>query len=492
MLFNSFEFFAFYSTFLAVFFVAPKRIRPILILIASYVFYAGWRPSFLLLLILTTCVDYCTALVIDNAKRHWVRRTALITALTINLGILGTVKYLDFILTNLIGVSGFLGIELPPMAVNFVLPVGVSFYTFQSVGYTLDVYKRRFPAERNPLYYAIYVSFFPQLVAGPIERASHMLAQYKEQKPSSPHRITSGLWLVGWGLFKKMCIADLAAPFVKGVYANPSAFDGSYTLIATLLFTLQIYCDFSGYSDIAIGVARIMGFDLMVNFRQPYLATSLTTFWRRWHISLSTWFRDYLYLPLGGNRTSTLVWTRNILIVFAVSGIWHGANWTFLVWGLLHGTALITEELVSRRRTNRNNVLLSNSQLVAEYALPAKKPVRFILGLTYTLSFTIVGWVFFRANKISDALKILGSWTHLSLPNYGTFKILGLPSVELFMLAIHVIVLIIVDCLLAYSPQKLSASRRSSFISVGAAVVLFYDIFLFGAFGRTDFVYFQF
>ncbi len=351
MLFNSFEFAIFFASFLLLFFSAPKRARPVVTLVASYIFYAGWRPSFLLLLLLTTIVDYTTALVINSARNKALRRAALATALTINLGILFSVKYLDFILSNIVGAAGFFGVELPPLTLNVILPIGISFYTFQSVGYTLDVYNRVFPAERNLLYYALYVAFFPQLVAGPIERASHMIAQYKAQRATSADRIASGLWLIAWGLFKKMCIADVVAPFVNGIFQNPSSFNGSYTLLASALFALQIYCDFSGYSDIAIGIARIVGIDLMINFRQPYFAASLTDFWRRWHISLSTWFRDYLYIPLGGNRTSRPKWVRNTLLVFGVSGLWHGANWTFLFWGLWHGLAIVAEDLFRRIRS---------------------------------------------------------------------------------------------------------------------------------------------
>lgn len=272
MLFNSFQFAIFFFTFLALFFATPRAGRPVLLLIASYIFYAGWRPSFLILLLFTTLVDYGAARLIDSTENRTTRLVGLTASLVVNLGLLGTFKYLDFLLSSVVGTAGFFGVELPPVALNLILPVGISFYTFQSVGYIIDVYKRRFPAERSLLFYAIYVAFFPQLVAGPIERASHMIAQYKAQRPTSPERIATGFWLIGWGLFKKMCVADLVSPFVNGVYGDPAAFNGSFTLLATVFFAIQIYCDFSGYSDIAIGVARIMGFDLMINFRQPYFA----------------------------------------------------------------------------------------------------------------------------------------------------------------------------------------------------------------------------
>ncbi|SFK13624.1 MBOAT family O-acyltransferase [Methylocapsa palsarum] len=494
MLFNSFQFFVFFSTFLVLYFSTPRGARPVLLLIASYIFYAGWRPSFLILLLFTTFVDYFSALAIDTAKSAVVRRAALFTSLTINFGLLGTFKYLDFLLSNIVGAAGFFGVELPPLALNLILPVGISFYTFQSVGYTLDVYNRRFPAERNLLYYAVYVAFFPQLVAGPIERASHMIAQYKAQRPTSPERIATGLWLVGWGLFKKMCIADIAAPFVNGVFTNPTSFNGSYTFIAVFLFALQIYCDFSGYSDIAIGIARIMGIDLMINFRQPYFATSLTDFWRRWHISLSTWFRDYLYVPLGGNRTTRPAWVRNMLVVFGVSGLWHGANWTFLIWGLWHGTALVLEDVV--RRSRRLSPVAA-----AVGAAPAPLTATNVssaglagaaAGLVYTLAAVLIGWVFFRARSFHDAIYILKSWTHFGPVSYGTFKILGLSSVELLLLVSHIIVLVIVDGLIANRPGLLRSARAGWILPMFGALVLFYDIMLFGAFGSNDFIYFQF
>lgn len=497
MLFNSFEFAVFIATFLTLFFSAPRATRPILLLIASYVFYAGWRPSFLILLLLTTLVDYFSSLTIDTARRNSVRKAALVVALTINLGLLCTFKYLDFILSNIVGAAGFFGYNMPPLALNLILPIGISFYTFQSVGYTLDVYNRRFPAERNLLYYALYVAFFPQLVAGPIERASHMIAQYKAMRPTTPDRIASGLWLTGWGLFKKMCIADVASPFVNGIFATPTSFNGSYTLIASILFALQIYCDFSGYSDIAIGIARIMGIDLMINFRQPYFSTSLTDFWRRWHISLSTWFRDYLYIPLGGNRTARPLWVRNTLVVFGVSGLWHGANWTFLIWGLWHGGAIVIEDLVTRmRRPVPTPVALgaapSPTALTVTEVRSGTGVISATLGLAYTLVVVLVGWVFFRAHNFTDAFYILKSWTALAPLSYGTFKVAGLPSIEIVELCTNIVLLVIVDGLIATRSRILERFHDNRVLSTVSALVLFYDVIICGAFGSFDFIYFQF
>ena len=496
MLFNSFEFAVFIATFLTLFFAAPRVARPVLLLVASYIFYAGWRPSFLVFLLLTTLVDYLSALTIDTARRNFVRQAALIVALTINLGLLCSFKYLDFILSNFVGAAGFFGFTMSPLAFNFILPIGISFYTFQSVGYTLDVYNRRFPAERNLLYYALYVAFFPQLVAGPIERASHMIAQYKVMRSTTPDRIASGLWLVGWGLFKKICIADVASPFVNGIFATPTAFNGSYTLIASILFALQIYCDFSGYSDIAIGVARIMGIDLMINFRQPYFSTSLTEFWRRWHISLSTWFRDYLYIPLGGNRTTRPLWVRNTLVVFGVSGLWHGANWTFLIWGLWHGGAIVIEDLVTRMRPAPMPVALGaapvSTALTATEVRVGAGVIGKALGLVYTFAVVLIGWVFFRAHDFSDAFYILKSWTAPGPLSYGTFKVAGLPSIEIVELCANVVLLAAVDGLIASRSRILERVRNNRALSTVCALILFYDIIISGAFGAFDFIYFQF
>jgi D-alanyl-lipoteichoic acid acyltransferase DltB (MBOAT superfamily) len=491
MLFNSFEFFVFMAVFLPLYFSLPSRVVPFLILTASYVFYAGWRPSILVLLVFTTVVDYAGARIIDGTASIAVRRLALIASLTINLGLLATFKYLDFAIRSVAGAAGYFGIDLPDPVLNLVLPIGISFYTFQSVGYTLDVYYRRIPAEKNIITYAEYVAFFPQLVAGPIERAAHMLPQFRSPRRTNPERVVTGLWLIGYGLFKKMCIADLIAPVVNGIYADPVKFSASYTLIATILFAIQIYCDFSGYSDIAVGTARILGFDLLINFKQPYFSSSLTDFWRRWHIALSSWFRDFVYVPLGGNNVDLTTWVRNILIVFCLSGLWHGANWTFVLWGLIHGAGVATEGVIARLRMAR-----AMPQAVGAAPSPRTKTAEGIfklVGFLMTISTVMVAWVFFRASSIADAAHILSSWAALSFQpvEYGTFKVLGLASFEIMLAAIHILVLLTVDALIQYRPDVLAAGRASAWSTVAAGALL-YDIALFGVFGRTDFIYFQF
>jgi alginate O-acetyltransferase complex protein AlgI len=477
MLFNSFEFALFFVTFLGVFFAAPVRFQPYILLVASYVFYMSWRPSFAILLALTTVVDYTTALMMARARTETGRRAAMLTALTINLGILGTVKYLDFVITNVVGVAGLLGYALPHETLGLVLPLGISFYTFQSIGYTLDVYHRRVEAERDFLTYAQYVSFFPQLIAGPIERAAHMLPQFRTTHRLTYDNVTAGLFLVGYGLFKKMCIADAVAPAISGIYASPADYPGSYQLVAAVLFAIQIYCDFSGYSDVARGTARIMGFELMINFRQPYFATSLAEFWHRWHISLSTWFRDYLFIPLGGSRGSEGMVARNLIIVFVVSGIWHGAAWTFATWGALHGVCLVIERAVVRLA--RPETWLAAS-------------ARRLFGWIWMMTVVLVGWVFFRSSSITEAIEALRSMGHLGGVSYFTFKMLNLASVELMMVTISLVILFVVDFHLSFRPQRLEELGRLRWLSTGVGIALVYYIMLFGVFGHVEFIYFQF
>jgi alginate O-acetyltransferase complex protein AlgI len=479
MLFNSFEFFGFFIVFLLAFFAAPRRRQPVVLLGASYIFYMGWRPSFAILLAFTTLVDYTTALAMEQAHSARARRLAMGTALAINLGILGTVKYLDFLISNVVGLTGFFGYEMPAYALGLILPIGISFYTFQSVGYTLDVYNRRIGAEKNLITYAQYVSFFPQLVAGPIERGEHMLPQFRRHHVFRYDNLVGGGWLIGYGLFKKMCVADAISPFVAGVYANPAAYSGGYQAVAALLFAVQIYCDFSGYSDIARGVARIMDCELMINFRQPYFSASLTEFWRRWHISLSTWFRDYLYIPLGGGQRHGQAAARNILIVFVVSGVWHGAAWTFVIWGALHGAGLVIE------RWFRNTA-------VKRYLSDTLPYMAVVLGRTWTLLLVLAGWIFFRADSLTDAIGIFRHLCATGTFSYGAFNSLGLSAYQSGALAMSLCLLFLVDFQLVYHPERLKRLAGMRTASTLCGVALTYYVFLFGVFGRTEFIYFQF
>jgi D-alanyl-lipoteichoic acid acyltransferase DltB (MBOAT superfamily) len=445
----------------------------------------GWRPLFVFLLMFSTVVDFIGGLVIDSAKRQVIRRLALLTSVSINLGLLAFFKYYNFFASNAHSAASGFGYDIDFIYIDVILPVGISFYTFQSLSYTFDVYASKLPAERNFFRYALYVAFFPQLEAGPIERAARLVPQIQKDKFADPQRFADGLWLIGYGLFKKMCISDLIAPFVVGIYANPQQYNGSYLMLATALFAIQIYCDFSGYSDIAIGSAKMLGFDLMTNFRQPYFSRSLTEFWRRWHISLSTWFRDYVYFPLGGSRQSLALSLRNIMIVFLLSGIWHGAAWTFIIWGVAHGAILCIERvcgaLVGGLSSWRRFVSSTGGG--------------FLFGLTgflWTTAIVFIAWVFFRARTFDDAIWIISHMHNIGPVQYGTFKALNLPSFEILLSVAQILALLCIDYVIFAKPELLARLRNKRFVALGAAVLLFYNILLFGIFEKADFIYFQF
>lgn len=397
MQFNSVEFLIFFPVVLIAYFALPHRWRWGLLLAASYYFYMAWKAEYAILMLFSTAVNYGIALELEVSENKVIRKILLGVALFCTLGLLFVFKYLGFftLAVHNLFTHANIGYQVPYLAL--LLPVGISFYTFQSIGYTIDVYRGRHKAERHFGIFALYVAFFPQLVAGPIERATSLLPQFREEHPFDYERVTSGLRRMAWGFFKKMVIADKAAMIVDAIYRSPAEQSGLMLLFGTYLFAFQIYCDFSGYTDIAIGAARIMGFDLMENFRQPYLAQSLGDFWRRWHISLSSWFRDYLYIPLGGSRVSQHRHYLNLFIVFVVSGLWHGANWTFVIWGALHGAYLILELLLQR----------PYQRFVAMTRLDTMP--RLLTGLRTILVFHLVlfAWIFFRANTVTDAFYIV-------------------------------------------------------------------------------------
>ncbi|MCC6694639.1 MAG: MBOAT family protein [Candidatus Hydrogenedentes bacterium] len=394
MLFNSIEFVVFLPLVLVVCFSLPWRWQWVFLLAASYAFYMAWKPAYIILIIFSTAIDYWAGLALGATRDPRRRRLFLILSMSSNLGLLFTYKYLDFFLRSAGWVcdSAHLPIEIP--AINLLLPVGISFYSFQSMSYTIDVFMNRQPPERSFGRFALYVTFFPQLVAGPIERSSSLLPQLRQHFGFDAERMSSGLRLILWGLFKKMVIADRLAIVADRVYDDPHAYSGPVLVIATICFAFQIYCDFSGYSDIAVGAARTLNVDLMQNFNRPYIARSIPEFWSRWHISLSTWFRDYVYIPLGGNRVSRKRQALNILAVFGLSGLWHGANWTFVVWGLLHASYYLAHQWTTQPRLwlyevtglNREPRTLAALQIAATFAQ------------------VCVGWSFFRAASIEDAV----------------------------------------------------------------------------------------
>ena len=401
MVFNSVDFIYFFCVVFFVYFaLPPKTPRNLFLLVASYFFYMWWRPDYAILMFITTLVGYGTALGVDRSSKNGWRVFYLTSSLVVNLGILFVFKYYLFTRASLIFLREtfpFLpqGLDLPYLEV--LLPVGISFYTFQTLNYNIDVYWKRLHAEPNFIIFATYVAFFPNLVAGPIERSTHLLPQFHVKQDFQYDRIRQGILLMLWGFFKKVVIADRLAVYVNAVYNNPETQYGVPIWVATFFFAFQIYCDFSGYTDIARGTAKMLGFDIMENFRIPYIADSFHDFWKRWHISLTTWFRDYLYIPLGGSRVSKVRWLMNIFLVFLVSGLWHGANWTFVIWGALHGGLQIIEILTKGLR----NKFYELSLVKRAY------PFFHVFSVLFVFFIVNVCWLFFRANSLVDAMTLL-------------------------------------------------------------------------------------
>lgn len=396
MLFNSIQFAVFLPVvFMLYWFVFNKKLsqQNLLLLASSYFFYGCWDWRFLFLLIFSTLLDYYTGLRMFQSSNTATRKFWFWTSIIINLGFLGVFKYYNFFAESFAMSLSALGLKVHPWTISVVLPVGISFYTFHGLSYVIDVYNRRIEAERNFIDYAVFVSFFPLLVAGPIERATHLLPQIKKRRVFEYSKAVDGLRQILWGLFKKVVIADTCAEFVNIVFGNIEGYGGPATAIAAVLFAIQIYCDFSGYSDIAIGTAKLFGIDLLKNFAFPYFSRDIAEFWRRWHISLSSWFRDYLYIPLGGNKGSQWVKVRNVFIVFIVSGFWHGANWTFIFWGFLNAMYFLPLLLSGSNRSNLDTVAQGK-------LLPSLKEF-FQMVLTFFL--TVIAWVFFRSPDIGHA-----------------------------------------------------------------------------------------
>jgi alginate O-acetyltransferase complex protein AlgI len=480
VLFNSFQFLLFFVFVWVLVLVTRGTARRIIILIASYYFYMCWSTRYIWVIWGITLLDFAAGLQIEKAEKQSLRRFYLYLSLFCNIGLLVFFKYFNF-LTGSIGSGAHLfGIRYDPPLMSILLPVGLSFHTFQAMSYTIEVYRRKVPAEKNLLQYALYVAFFPQMVAGPIERPSELLPQFHREPRITLTGVQSGLVQAAWGLFKKIVIADNVADFVKLVYGTPRQYNGMAFMLATTLFALQIYCDFSGYTDMALGLARMMGYDLRINFRQPYFSRSVGEFWHRWHISLSTWFRDYVYIPLGGNRVRLPRYYFNVLITFAISGLWHGANWTFVVWGFLHGLYLIAAQIVGPYAARVSRVLHLDH-------LP-----RLVNAAKILVTFSVVtfAWIFFRANNLEDAWYIsrhLLSWHFDSrvLMSSG-FTRATAPFLLLFTMAMFVVEWWIAHP--AQTPKLWSSPAFRAF----AYNVCVYCIIFFGFFGHRDFIYFQF
>lgn len=478
MLFNSLEFLIFFPIVVVLYFSLPLKWRMGMLLAASYYFYMAWRFDFVALLLLSTAVDFYMGIRIGDAPTLAARRRALGFSLFCNLTILFSFKYMGFLNESVRAVVTALGGTYPAPYLDIMLPLGISFYTFQSLGYTIDVYRGAIEPVRNFFRFALYITFFPQLVAGPIERASSLLPQFDVKHEFSEERAASGFRLMLLGFFKKVLIADNLALFVDKVYTDPTSFGGPALLLATYLFAFQIYCDFSGYCDIAVGCARVLGFTLMQNFDRPYASTSVSEFWRRWHISLSTWFRDYVYMPLGGNRVALLRWQVNVLIVFLVSGLWHGANWTYVVWGGLHGMFLILERFWQMLR-HRLPALRHREGLAGS--------LQSVVGFLVTFNLVCLSWIFFRASSMTDAMYVL---THVT--DFSNTQLPPFPVSYWAVVAASITVLEIVHYFQSHPEAWLLAGPYPVWVRWTTYSCAAWAVLVYGQFSARNFIYFVF
>lgn len=465
MLFNSFGFLVFFPIVCILYFLISYKYRWIFLLVASYYFYMNWKPIYALLIFGSTLVTYTSSIFIYKYQNQISKkRIFLIVSLVLNFGVLFLYKYFNFINESVYELLDFLSIRWSVPNIDILLPVGISFYTFQAVGYTIDVYRGDLKPEKSLGIYALFVSFFPQLVAGPIERAESLLPQFRQKFDFDATRVAEGLKQMLWGYFMKVVVADRVSIYVDAVYNNADHHNGTTLLLATVLFAIQIYCDFGGYSNIAIGAAKVMGFTLMQNFKRPYFAKSVSEFWKRWHISLSTWFRDYFYIPLGGNRVSFTRHLLNLFLTFLVSGIWHGANWTFVIWGALHGFYLIAGVLKNRFLKIQSFSLLDN---------------------LLTLVLVIFAWIFFRANNVSDASLIVNK----IFTNQGR---LFIDQTTLAYALFGIIILFLKDLKDEYSLDFNFSTSKKATVRYFYYVTMVSIILLFGVFDGGQFIYFQF
>lgn len=494
MLFYSYQFLLFFPIVVLVYFLVPKKVRYIWLLITSYYFYMCWNAKYALLIVASTIATYLSGIAMDRIRRKYTDdikqqyycKMVLVVSCLVNLSILIFFKYFSWMLENINAAFG-MSITLP---FSIVLPIGISFYTFQALGYTIDVYRRDIKAEKNLLRYALFVSFFPQLLAGPIGRAKNLLGQLDCENDFDYDNVRSGLLLMLWGFFEKIVIADKAAILVDSVYNNYTEHHGSVIFVATILFAFQLYCDFGGYSHIAIGAAKVLNVNLMDNFRQPYFALNIKDFWSRWHISLSTWFRDYLYIPLGGNRCSKAKKYCNLMITFLVSGLWHGASWHYVVWGALHGIYQVAAECTYKLRRKMIGVLKVKTDCFS-YRLMQRM---------ITFVFVSLIWLFFRAETLTAAFlmckKIFFELNPTVLLGDAIYN-LGLNGLQLSCLVIAILVLIVVDCLhekgksISEFIKKQNLVFRWMVYYVAILIILMSVVQTFGQ-DAGAFIYFQF
>ncbi|MCL4128979.1 UNVERIFIED_CONTAM: hypothetical protein GTU68_046359 [Idotea baltica] len=469
MLFNSIQFIYFFPIVLLLYFLSPYKWRWLVLLICSYYFYMSWNVDYVFLILFTTIISYGAAIMIERSKTQKTKKIYLATSVVASLGVLFFYKYFNFIGSSLNDVFGSINSSLQVPYLKLLLPVGISFYTFQTLSYTIDVYRGEIATEKHFGIYALYVSFFPQLVAGPIERSTRLLPQFREKNNFKLDNIVKGLKWVIFGFFMKLVIADRLSLYVDSVYNNVYQHDGATFIVATFFFAFQIFGDFAGYSSIAIGVARIMGFDLMTNFKRPYFATSVTDFWRRWHISLSTWFRDYFYIPMGGNRVGVPRWYLNLFLTFLVSGLWHGANWTFVIWGALHGIYIVLE--------NYFKLQVNKDKKISIFSRVFRTLVVFIL--------VDFAWIFFRANNVTEAFHVVKSIFDFSGEIFYDFKVFFYAAIGLFILFIN-------DLIVENNPNSIiENSKLNNKVVIYFAILVCLILFI-GVFNGGQFIYFQF
>ncbi len=482
MLFNSIDFAIFLPiVFILYWFITNRslRLQNLLIVVASYVFYGWWDWRFLFLILISTIIDYSVGLGLKKEKKQTKRKVLLWTSVVVNIGFLGFFKYYNFFLDNFITAFSFFGMEIKASSLNIILPVGISFYTFQTLSYTIDVYKHKLEPTKDFVTFSAFVSFFPQLVAGPIERATNLLPQFYKKRTFDYSKAVDGTRQILWGLFKKVVIADNCGEFVNQIFGNSADLNGSTLVLGALFFAFQIYGDFSGYSDIAIGTARLFGFNLMRNFAFPYFSRDIAEFWRRWHISLSTWFRDYLYIPLGGSRGSLRVKVRNVFIIFIVSGFWHGAKWTFIAWGALNAIYFLPLLL---KKSNRKNLDI----VAEERVFPT---FRELLSISVTFSLTVFAWIFFRAENIGHAISYISEILSSSL--FEMPKFVGMKkALKLIILVIGVVLMEWTGREGQFAIQFIETKWKRPFRHVLYYAIVI-SIFWFGSRLQT-FIYFQF
>ncbi len=491
MLFNSFSYIVFFVVVTALYFVFPHKLRWIILLAASYIFYMAWKPELIVLIVFSTFSNYAISRKIYASEDAKKRKKLLVLSLVINFGLLFIFKYLVFLNETFIGIFDFGGGKWPIESFDIILPMGISFYTFQAASYTIDVYKGVIKPVKNYGKFSLFITFFPQLVAGPIARNKNLLPQFYKKHRFDVERAVMGVKIMIWGFFKKVVIADRAAVAVNTVFNSAQYYSGLTLVFAAILFSFQLYCDFSGYSDIAIGSAKVLGFDLMRNFERPFLSGGIREFWKRWHISLSSWFMDYVYIPLGGNRCSRLKKYRNLFVTFLVSGLWHGANWTFVAWGALHGAMIVAEDITKGVFGAVKKFFGAEKHGLAKFVF------RFV-GIVFTFGFAVFAFIFFRANTIGDALYIVRhllwgfrSWTDAQYI-YSAVVNLGIGMYEIKTLVLAILTLAATEI---FGGKDIHKSLKRHGFLFRLAFYSYITVFILTAgvfYNAGEFIYFQF